>query len=389
MERRDRAGLAAELAELAGDYRASGIAGLREESSGQRYFLRLTDAAGRQSFRYGRPPAPPADAQRERLPDGDVLELSRTSAQRAQVLAAFRRSMAAVLVLALLLGLAGGAAATRNALRPLRDFVGAVKSILAGRSEVRLPRGGAADELDELGELFNRLLDRIQRLVGGMKEALDAVGHDLRTPMARLRASAEAALSGPLEPSALRDALADCAEEAQKVSETLRLLMDISEAETGTLAIRPQPVDLGLLVDEAVELYQGAAEEKGVLLAAVPGSPARASCDPGRMRQVAANLVDNAVKYTPAGGRVTVSARRDGEAAVLRVEDSGIGIPEAELPRIWERLFRGAQARRERGLGLGLSLVKAVVEAHGGRVDVESSPGRGCAFSVRLPYCRD
>ena len=107
--------------------------------------------------------------------------------------------------------------------------------------------------------------------------------------------------------------------------------------------------------------------------------------DRARLEQVAANLIDNAVKYTPPGGRVDVEAAREGGAAILRVRDTGPGIPPDELPRIWDRLFRGDRSRAERGLGLGLSLVKAVVEAHGGTVEVRSEPGRGSAFSVRLP----
>jgi signal transduction histidine kinase len=131
-------------------------------------------------------------------------------------------------------------------------------------------------------------------------------------------------------------------------------------------------------------LYRDTADAKGVVLESHADDGVVASVDRLRVEQVAANLLDNAIKYTPAGGHVDISVAREKGRPVLRVRDSGIGIPAAELPRIWERLFRGDQSRTERGLGLGLSLVKAIVEAHGGTVSVESTPGHGSTFSVNL-----
>src|SRR5262249_7445462 len=140
------------------------------------------------------------------------------------------------------------------------------------------------------------------------------------------------------------------------------------------------------IVSRAVELYREVAEAKGVMLS-IGRTDDRAivAGDRVRLEQVAANLIDNAVKYTPAGGHVVVETARDGGRAVLRVTDSGPGIPPDELPRIWDRLFRGDRSRAERGLGLGLSLVKAVVEAHGGTVEARTEPGPGSTFVVSLP----
>jgi signal transduction histidine kinase len=137
-------------------------------------------------------------------------------------------------------------------------------------------------------------------------------------------------------------------------------------------------------VDRAVDLYRDTAEAKGIALESHTDESVAVSIDRLRFEQVAANLLDNAIKYTPPGGRVDISASRENGRAVLRVRDTGIGIPPAEVPRIWERLFRGDQSRTERGLGLGLSLVKAVVEAHGGTVSVDSTPGAGSTFTVSL-----
>jgi signal transduction histidine kinase len=182
-----------------------------------------------------------------------------------------------------------------------------------------------------------------------------------------------------------RELLADCVEESDRVLVMLNTLMDISEAESGTMQLRREPVPLGDVVARAIDLYRDVADAKGVSLAAGVAEDVVVTADRTRLEQVAANLIDNAVKYTPAGGRVDVDVRGSGDAAILSVRDTGPGIPADELPRIFDRLFRGDTSRTERGLGLGLSLVKAIVEAHGGDVTVSSELGRGSTFSVSLP----
>ena len=151
------------------------------------------------------------------------------------------------------------------------------------------------------------------------------------------------------------------------------------------MRLNRERVPLREVAADAMALYGEVAEDKGVSLVARLDADVNVSADRNRMRQVVANLLDNAIKYTPRGGRVEMEIRAEGGDAVLEVRDSGIGIPEDERPRIWERLYRGDASRSERGLGLGLSLVRAIVEAHGGRVEVVSKPGQGSTFRVHLP----
>jgi len=321
-----------------------------------------------------------------RLADGTLVQVGKSTEARDDLLARFRAALGLVTLSVVLIALTGGVIATQTAVKPIRQLTEAVQRIIAtGRTDSRVPIAEHRDSIDELSALFNAMLDKIEGLVTGMRGALDNVSHDLRTPMTRLRASAELALAGPPDIGRYREALADCVEEADRVLVMLTTLMDITEAESGAMPLKREPVALADIVSRAVDLYRDTADAKGVTLAASADDGVRASVDRTRLEQVAANLLDNAIKYTAAGGRVEVSARREGGRAVLRVSDTGLGIPPDEQPRIWDRLFRGDQSRAERGLGLGLSLVKAVVEAHGGAVSVDSQLGHGSTFTVSLP----
>jgi signal transduction histidine kinase len=320
-----------------------------------------------------------------RLMDGTLVQVGRSSDARQELLEHFRsRALVAIVIIAAIAVL-GGATLTAVGLAPLRDLAGTVRTIVTtGRLDSRVTVRATGDELDELGQLVNVMLDRIQTLIGGMRGALDNVAHDLRTPLMRVRSVLESALTSE-EPEVARDALARALEEVERVDATLTTLMDISEAETGTLKLNREPLVLAAVVGEAVDLYADVAEEKGVTLdVQVPGGIVL-TADRARLRQVLANLVDNAVKYTPSGGRVEIGGRIEGHEAIVDVVDTGIGIAPGDLPRVWERLYRADASRSERGLGLGLSLVKAVVEAHGGRVAVRSSLGEGSVFTVALP----
>jgi signal transduction histidine kinase len=336
-----------------------------------------------------RVPAPDRNAALEvatlSIGDGTILQVGKTTENRDQLLAGFRRVLLLAATVALVIGLVGGLLLTRSTLKPLRDLRDTVQRILqTGQTDDRVPVAGTDDAVEELGLLFNAMLARITTLIHGMRNALDHVAHDLRTPMTRLRVIAESALSVD-DPARHREALSDCLEESDRVLSMLTTLMDISEAETGTMRLAMTDVDVSAIVAEAVELYEDAAEDAGVSIAARVPEALFVRADRDRLRQALGNLVDNAVKYTPRGGRVEIEALRDGADVAIRVRDTGVGIPARDLPRIWDRLYRGDRSRATRGLGLGLSLVRASVEAQGGTVSVESAVGKGSVFTIRLP----
>jgi signal transduction histidine kinase len=326
------------------------------------------------------------------LADGTLVQVGKSTEAREALLARFRATLGVVTLSIVVVALTGGWLATQSALNPIRRLTAAVRRIIrTGRTDARVPsdKPAAHDAIDELTTLFNAMLDKIEGLVTAMRGALDNVSHDLRTPLTRLRGTAEMALAGPPDVDRYREALADCVEETDRVLVMLDTLMDISEAESGTMQLRREPVRLSEVAARAVDLYRDVAEAKGVTLTFAHSTASAedvvVTADRTRLEQVAANLIDNAVKYTPTGGRVEIDVRRAGDVAVLTVHDTGPGIPADELPRIWNRLFRGDASRSERGLGLGLSLVKAITEAHGGIVAARSEPGRGSTFTVSLP----
>jgi signal transduction histidine kinase len=320
------------------------------------------------------------------LPDGVWLTVGQNSEGRQDFLEQLRNTLAAMLVVVIVTGLAVGGFFSLRALRPLQDFLVLLRGIIAtGRLNARAPVTGRGDELDKLGLFFNTLLDRIQMLILGMRNTLDHVAHDLRTPMTRLRGAAETALSGEAAPAALREALAHCVEESDRIMAMLNTLMDISEAETGAMKLETGPVSVHELVKQVMELYGDVAAEKEIAVTPSVPPELRLTADRNRMLQVLANLLDNALKYTPRGGHVSITGTRVGDQVVLTVTDTGIGIPVEELPKIWERLFRGDKSRSQRGLGLGLSLVAAIVAAHRGVVGAENFGPQGARFTVSLP----
>ncbi len=320
-----------------------------------------------------------------RLKDGYILQIGKGSEEREDLLEHFREIFAIITIPVVLIAISTGAFLAFRSLRPIRDLINTVREIDLGRMDSRVPSYKTGDELDELVRLFNNMLQRIQSLINGMRQSLDYVAHDLRTPITRMRAVIEGTLQDDPDKAALREALMDCAEESERISSMLNTLMDISEAESGVMNLKREEVDVWRLISGIVELYQYIGEEKGIKIKLMPTGALKARIDKVRMRQVLANLMDNAIKYGIRGTKVIIEARCHNSDLEITVTDSGKGIDEKDIPRIFDKLYRADRNSSEKGLGLGLSLVKAVVTAHGGRVEVSSRLGKGSSFKVILP----
>jgi signal transduction histidine kinase len=321
-----------------------------------------------------------------RLPDGSWLQVGKTTEALTALLTQFRTIFGWVALVALILGVAGGAWLARRTLAPVRQLIGTVENVIAtGQMDRRMPIPRTNDEISNLARLFNDMLEKNEMLIRRMREALDNVAHDLRTPLTRLRGVAELALQGEPNAQTCRDALLDAMEESDRVLTMLNTLMDISEAETGLMKLDLQPVLLDEVVREVTELFEFVAEEKSITVTTALSPNLIVRADRNRLRQVLVNLLDNAIKYSAPGGRVEISEEPSPDEVVIAVRDTGAGIPAEEIPRIWERLYRGDKSRSQRGLGLGLSLVRAIINAHGGRIEVQSTVGKGSSFVIHLP----
>jgi len=320
------------------------------------------------------------------LSDGRLIQVARSTDSQAVLLAPLRRDFATVGVAALLFSLAAGEFLAWRATRPLRLVAATARRIIDQDDYgARIPALAGSGELAVLVRQLNALLDKNAAHVRVLRETLDNLAHDLRTPLTRLRGTAELALGDGGNPAEARSALAACIDESDHVLHLLEALLDVSAAEAGVLSLRREPVDMSALARRAADLYREVAEEKDIRLRLDLPASAPLCGDRVRIGQALSNLVDNALKYTPEHGEVVVSTAATPTDVTVTVSDSGPGVPAAERAAVWRRLYRGDASRSQRGLGLGLTLVRAVAEAHGGSASVAEAAGGGAAFQLRFP----
>jgi signal transduction histidine kinase len=266
--------------------------------------------------------------------------------------------------------------------QPLKRLKDTIQTALLQKSFTRPEK---RDILTPLYTLWETIFYQNRKLISKIQSSLDNVAHDLRTPMTRLRAVAEYALqSDQKDPQPYRNALSDCLEESERVLSMLGVMMSVAEAEAGTMRLELKAINITETLEDVIGLYQYVAEEAQITVSLAASQELIVQADKTRLSQVWANLLDNAIKYGHESGKVTIDARQQGNMAIIRFIDDGMGISESELDKIWERLYRGDRSRNKQGLGLGLNYVKAVVEAHGGTITVTSSVRQGACFTITL-----
>jgi len=326
-----------------------------------------------------------------------TVTLSDPLSLRAQTLETIVGVLFGAAVLALLVAIVLAVLLAERLTDPIRRLTQASRSLAEGRLDERvtMPARGAP-EIVELSTAFNAMAERLQSSIEYIsrdrdrsREFLADVSHELRTPIAALRTFNELLQEGAAADAEARDEfLAHSHQQIERLDWLATNLLELSKLDSGLVALDLRPDDLRAVVEDAVAQAEPGAARKGVSLnAELPAEAVPVLHDPPRLGQVLANVIGNAVKFTPADGRVTVSLRSDAEEAVVEVADTGVGIDPVELPQVFERFYRGAQAveARAAGSGLGLSIVRSVVEMHHGRVSIQSSLGTGTTVTVALP----
>lgn len=381
--------LAAKISSLSrpegpGLYYLADPAGVKIAGNLNRFPPELEDAPQGGVFRFN---APGGKAGDERLAvaipvdiqGGNRLIIGRDIEEQRRFADAMRRTFLIGFGTLSLLGLIGGLAISRFTLNRLDAITETSRSIMEGDLSQRVPLGGSGDELDALAQNLNSMLDRIEGLMSGLREVSDNIAHDLKTPINRLRNSAEAALRDPRGSEAYREGLERTIEKADDLIKTFNALLLIARLEAGPLEESLEVFDLGAVVEDVAELYMPAAEEDGFDLTVEAQKGVSVRANKQLIVQATANLIDNAIKYSrvaSANGAINVTAQRLERGAVISVADRGPGISGGDRQRVLRRFVRLEESRTKPGTGLGLSLVAAVARMHSGEIRLEDNhPG--------------
>ena len=316
---------------------------------------------------------------------GVILQVGQSMENYVRIIDAFRGTF--LITMALLIGMATGVGwfMARRAVSGVEIITRTAQAISGGTLAKRVPVKDRGDEIDQLAMTFNQMLDRIETLVTEIRQMSDNVAHDLKSPLARIRGSAEITLTTATSMAEYESMAASAIEECDRLLDMINTMLLISKTEAGVDKPAQEKIDLAHLVREACELFGTTAEDKGLNLTCDAPETFALRGDTRMIQRMVANLLDNAIKYTRPGGTVGVYlSEKDAEHAVIRVKDTGIGISGQDLPHIFERFYRCDQSRSEAGTGLGLSLARAIARAHGGDITVESRLGKGSLFVVTL-----
>jgi heavy metal sensor kinase len=313
------------------------------------------------------------------------LAIGRALDYNDRVLNDFTRNYLALVPLEIVLsGLLGWFLAGR-ALRPVNSVAEAAQQITHSSLHMQIPQRHAGDELDRLIEAFNHMMTRLNRSFEQIRQFSTDVSHELRTPLTVVRGQLEVAMFTAKTVEQYREAMADALEGVDRLSNIVRALLMLSQAESGQLVLQKSNLDLAELVRDLTDQHQIPAEAQGVRLVAELPAGCIIHADRIQIERLVSNLLGNAIKYTPSGGRVSVRLEGDADRVKLIVEDTGVGIAPDHLPHIFDRFYRVPSPDPDKGLGLGLSFVAWIVKAHGGTVEVRSDLDRGTCFVVTLP----
>ena len=320
------------------------------------------------------------------LGPGLILQLGQSMENHTRIIEVFRKVFITTMLILFALAVVVGWFMARRALGGVEAVTWTARRISEGSLEKRVPVKNRADEIDQLALTFNQMLDRIETLVTGIQEMSDNIAHDLKSPITRIRGIAEVSLTSDSSLKEYESMAAGTIEECDRLLDMINTMLMISRTEAGVNQLDCQQLDIANLVRDACDIFQSSAEDKGLTM--VYNGPEHISLygDIRLIQRMVANLLDNAIKYTPANGTIDVTLSSSSDQSVqLAIKDNGMGISGQDLERIFERFFRCDPSRSQAGTGLGLSFARAVVRAHNGNITVASTVGEGSAFTVILP----
>ena len=316
-----------------------------------------------------------------------VLQVGGSLQPVEDVLTRLRFMLLLILPTALILALIGGWFLAHEALQPVDAMAQVARQISAGDLSRRIPIRPRQDELSQLAETFNIMIGQLEASIQQILQFSADASHELRTPLTILKGEAEIALRQARSVEEFKQTLVSSLEEINRMSRIVEDLFLLSKGDLGEERLEKEPVELASLMSDTFLQMELFAKDKKVSLILGRNEESWVTGDIYRLRELFLNLIENAIRYTPAEGRITASVFHDRREAMVVVSDSGIGIPEKDLPRIFDRFYRSERARDmyPKGSGLGLSICRWIVLAHHGKIEVESEPGRGSTFTVRLP----
>ena len=315
-----------------------------------------------------------------------ILQLGEAMETSSQFIEAFRKNFIITISVLLILAAVIGWFMARKALSGVEVLTRTAQHISGGALDSRVPLTRKGDEIDQLATTFNQMLDRIETLVTGIKEMSDNIAHDLKSPVTRIRGIAEVTLTTDPSLTSYENMTGSIIEECDRLLDLINTMLVISKTEAGVDKLNIEKLDMTEIVKDACNLFQSSAEDKDIALTCHLPEKLFFKGDIRMIQRMVANLLDNAIRYTPDQGAVQVSvlSPRQDQVSVI-IKDTGIGISSEDLPHIFDRFYRCEPSRSLAGTGLGLSLALAIAKAHGGNIDVSSTLGKGSTFAMTLP----
>jgi heavy metal sensor kinase len=314
-----------------------------------------------------------------------ILQVGQAMESYSRFLDAFKGIFITTMTFLIVVAAGIGWFMARRAVSGVEAVTRTAQKISGGTLEERVPVKTKGDEIDQLAVTFNQMLDRIQALLTEIKEMSDNMAHDLRSPITRIRGTAEVTLTTGKSLSEYEAMAASTIEECDRLLDMINTMLMISKAEAGVDHLTREEIDLAGVVQEACRLFEPTAEDKGIALSCHFPDESHFLGDMQMIQRMLSNLLDNAIKYTPPGGSVSVSVVENDGRVVVSVKDTGIGISPKDLPHIFERFYRCDESRSQTGIGLGLSLARAIARGHGGDITTTSNPNQGSTFTITLP----